>query len=64
VLGDPLEFVHKLPETQLPEGAVAANVILAVPIVIVGVPTPVTEICGFELFVAGGVPAVAELSKS
>ena len=54
----PPELVHKLPEVQLPEGAVAENVIVAVPNVIVGVPVPTTEICGFVVFTAGGAPAV------
>ena len=64
VLGDPPEFVHKLPDTQLPEGALEENVIVAVPKAIVGVPLPVTEICGFDPLEAGGVPAVAVPPKS
>ena len=64
MFGDPPELVQRLPETQLPEGAVAANVIDAVPMVMVGLPVPATDKCGFDEFVLGGVPAVAEPLKS
>ena len=45
-------------------GAPAAEVMVVDPSVMMGVPVPATEICGFEPFVAGGVPPEVPPPKS
>ena len=49
---------------QVVVGAPAAAVIVVEPIVMTALPAPATEICGFELLDAGGVPPEVPPPKS